>query len=750
MPTPSLPLCAVLTTALVLTLVPITANAQTVPASGEIVQLKPFEVMSDRGTRGYATTNVLGATRVNASVADTPESVISLNQEFLRDINPDTLGDVLRFVSGVTKTDGEYTGNVTIRGVTTSAVGYRDGIPDNLTANVAGGGLAVLPDPIEVERLEVIKGPAGVLYGSTGFGGIINRVSKRPQETARTEVGFNYNYFDDGEGYYRGTLDTMGPIDADKHWLYRAVAAYQDGTTHQHGRNKRSTVIGTLEYHPDANTATWFRVRHSEDSPTSLQDLWTDNKFNDPWGYLPRYAFVGNYWNNDESDSVRAQAYEWGITRSFEAVGARWNARVLARYNDVRAQHRAYIDSGSLFYRNGAPLVVNGVALTTANSTWAAAAAAGYDDIRENVLRRDIRNGDQWDGQINFDLTASFSLGPTQHQILLYAGQSEGELKAKRFRENWIGPKPSVFYKTEIDPTQVLDGKPQTLAGEWSDTSNKLFNFAIQDNISILNDRLIAVGAARYDDGTSGVFDHVANAQLPEVKQLHWTPTYGLVGKPLQGVSLFAIHSETFQPQGGVNQAGERLKPLIANNNEVGLKLDLLRDRIVLTGSHFDMTQQNAPLKIIHLDGSFDFIQIPESYCKGWETDIALQPVDRLTLLIAYQWLDARTTGGLQLKDVPEYGTYKGVVRYSLLKNLNVGVTYEHINDTRAGDAPNTFFNPGYDLTGLFANYTWKNWRVQINVENLTNEWYIVGSSAQQFIRSGPPRAIKLGATHTF
>jgi iron complex outermembrane recepter protein len=718
----------------------------------QTIQLEPFEVVSDKGTRGYATTNALGATRINAPIADTPQAVVSLNQEFLKDINPTNLADALRFVSGVNKSAGEYGGEVTIRGITTEAIGFRDSIRDRLST--AAAGLAALPDPIEVERLEVIKGPAGVLYGSHGFGGVINRVSKRPLSTRQTEIGAEYTVYDNDEAYYRGTLDSTGPVDAGGKLRYRLLGAYQDGENHMHGRYLKSTAIGTVEYQPNQNTAVWLRGRYSDDGTFFAQDLWTDVARNMPFGFLPRNAYVGNFYNDDQVDSVRAEAYELGATHSLEALGTRWSARLLGRYNDVVGQRRTYISSGSFFYRSGVPLRLGNADMSTNNATWAQAVAAGYDDIRENIQRRDLRNADSQEYSWNFDLTGKLTLGPTLNNILLYGGMSDDETFSRRYRENWIAAKPSVFHMTSVPPEQVLDNNPQTLANEWSTTNSYRHYFAVQDNIGLFEDRLILVGAARYDSGTTRVFDHRANVRLPAEKSTNWTPTYGLVGKPLAGVSVFLLHSETFQPQGGVNQAGERLRPLIGDNNEFGVKLDLWRNRLVLTGSYFDMEQENAFLKVIYPDGSFDFQQVPSSETKGWELDLAAQPIDNLSLLVAYQWIEAKTQNGLSVRDVPQGGTYKFVGKYSIprgaLKGLDLGVTHEYVNDNRAGDAANNFFTPGYDLTGLFAAYRWKAWRFQINVENVTDEWYIAGSTAQQFMRSGPPRYYKFSTRYSF
>lgn len=743
---------------LVFQVVPIvTGQVQTATVAAEqdepdsdVITLAPFEVLSEKGTRGYATANAMGGTRINVPISDTPQAVVSLNQEFLKDLNPGSFADALRFVSGISKVEGEYSGLISIRGIQSDAIGFRDAIADDLTAPLGG----TLPDPIEVERLEVIKGPAGVLYGSHGFGGVINRVSKRPMETRRTEIGTEFTGYSDSEGYFRTYLDTTGPAGTNKNLLYRVMAAYQDGTNHMHGGMKRQTVIGVLEYRPSSQTSVWGRVRHSDDAIFVAQDLFTDSQTNMPFGYMPRNAYVGNFYGDDQVDSTEIYAFEAGATQTFDLFGSQWNARLLGRYNDGVAQRRTYIASGGLFYKNGTQLVVGTKSLTTANSTWTEAAAAGFDDIRENILRRDIRNGESDSWSLNFDLSGDINVGPTRHRVLLFAGTSEGEAMQHRFRENWIAPKPSIFTKTSVPPESVLNGLPQTLNNEWTTTDTKRSYVALQDNISLYDDRLIIVGALRYDSGTTGVYDNRLNVKMPNEKTTHWTPTYGVVGKPAKGVSLFLIHSETFQPQGGVNQAGERLRPLIGENDEVGIKLDLHNQRLVMTGSYFDMSQENSFIKVIFPDGSFDFQQVPLSNTKGWEIDLAAQPTDSLSLMVAYQWLDAKTQNGIPVRNVPQGGTYKAVLKYSFLngglEGLQVGANYEHINDKRSGDTNNTFSLPGYDLLGFFANYKWRGWRFQLNVENLTDEWYVAGATARQFMRSGPPRYYKLSVSRTF
>lgn len=145
---------------------------------------------------------------------------------------------------------------------------------------------------------------------------------------------------------------------------------------------------------------------------------------------------------------------------------------------------------------------------------------------------------------------------------------------------------------------------------------------------------------------------------------------------------------------------------------------------------------------------------MPSSLARGWELDLAAQPVDRVTLLVSYQWLNAKTQSGLAVRNVPQGGTYKAAAKYAfpsaVLKGLEAGANYEHINDSRVGDTNNTFRLPGYDLVGVFASYRRERWRFQVNVDNVADKWYVAGSTAQQFMRSGAPRSWHFSTGYTF
>jgi len=737
--------------------------AETDDSSDEIVQLDPFEIVTDKGTKGYASSNALGGTRINTLLENTPVNIATLNRKVLEDINPTSLADAFRFVSGVSVAEGAYSGKISIRGQQINATGNRDGLSEPLDA--AHG--TTLPDPIEVERLEVIKGPAGVLYGSHNFGGVLNRVSKRPREEQRTVIGTEYLTYGDGDDSYRMTLDSTGPLDTEKKWLYRVLAAVQEGDQHMHDTFNRSTYIGELRFRPAAETALWARFRYSDDHISVQQDMWTDAGLNMPFGYIPQRPYIGNFWQDDQVDSTLATNLELGWTQEFSIGGQRFDLKAQANRGEVTGQRRTYISLGGLFYKDGTPLRNGaGTALTTRNANYADARSLGYDDIRENINRRDIRNGNGENTSINIDLTTEFDLGPTSHRMLSYFGSSWGDSFQRRFRESYVAAeRPSIYQRFSVDPTTILDGNPSTRANEWIMSETDAlddWSWAIVDNVRMFNDRIALSGGFRYDTSEGGMNTNFGTSAAPNTVVTpgdavsNWTPTYGAVFKPVKGVSLFAQHSETFQPQGGVNQNGDTLAPLIGDNNEVGVKFDLMGGRMVSTISYFDSVQENAPQKLIDNNGNFIFVDTADIETTGWEADLAMEPFPGLTFLVALQDIDSEDTKtNRRIRSVPQGFTYKGMASYRFnedgaLGGLTVGANYEHINDSRYGDSGNNFQMPGYDLVGVFASYGYRDWKLQLNVDNLTDEWYVAGSTASLFMRSGLPRTVKLRVSYSF
>src|SRR6185436_18258359 len=196
------------------------ASAQTTTATksnsatgDETVTLKEF-IVTDSADLGYSTPNAIGLTRSNEALIDTPQTINVLNQQFLQDFNPVELADVYQLVPGVT-IESNVGDSTMIRGYTVRDQ-FTDGMVDNQNQSQMGA------EPYQYERIEVLKGPAGLVYGSTNIGGLTNRVRKAPKWKPRGELAVTYGSFK----YTKTEFDYTTPIG--KNFATRLVATYFD------------------------------------------------------------------------------------------------------------------------------------------------------------------------------------------------------------------------------------------------------------------------------------------------------------------------------------------------------------------------------------------------------------------------------------------------------------------------------------------------------------------------------------------
>ena len=175
--------------ALISTLLPFlpAQTAATAPptAAADPITLSPFVVTTEQD-KGYGVTHSIGASRINLPVREIPTYSVTINEQFMKDIMALELTEATRFVSGMETTSSGRNGQTTLRGYEVGTANWRDGIPENLSF----GGV-VFTDMGDTERVEIIKGPSGVLYGSHSMGGLINRVSKQPLSVRRSTVELN-------------------------------------------------------------------------------------------------------------------------------------------------------------------------------------------------------------------------------------------------------------------------------------------------------------------------------------------------------------------------------------------------------------------------------------------------------------------------------------------------------------------------------------------------------------------------------
>lgn len=719
--------CHLLAAALGFTLATSARGQATPPASqaDAAIELSPFRVDA-AADRGYSSANALGATRVKIPIVNVPTTIVVLNEEFLKDMGATDNLDAFRYVSGMAENSLIYNGQVTIRGYQQGdGISFRDGLPDNISV---GGG--PMNDFANIQRVEVIKGPNGVLYGSHAPGGVVNSITKKPLFQTQTEVEFVTGSWN----LARGEVDTTGPVGQSKNLAYRLVLMYQDGETYNYGPMDKTMIAPSLTWLVGKKSQLTFQYMYFKPNIATSRTQW----FSDFAGQISTFLPIRSYF--DEDDEYRMhwiQSYDLSFEHTFNEA---WTFRAVGRFTSADENKFNYNKTNYRFLnKDGTPMKnAAGVNATYRNFTFAEAFANPNfgDIIVDRVRRRDLLKNERAGAYV--DVVGDLKLGPTSHKLItsLQATVAEGTT------QQWLWNYPST---SVITPTYVDD--PLSVATNFrlnTDTTadSDGYSAGVQDNISLLNDRLFIVGGARFDHYENSGSD-LRTGISSSTEGDDWSYRLGGLYKVHGGLSVYANWSQTFIPISGTNSAGVPFKNQIGETKEGGFKLDAFNGRLAGTFSVFELTLDNFIRQVLVdvSNGLVERVQSGVNTAKGFEADLTWQPVDEVTLLLAYGDLTSQDENGIAARGIGQGVNWKLFGKYAFLKGplkgLAVGAGYVH-NARASGDANATFFHPAYGVADAFVAYSRQRWSAQVNFTNLTSEIYS-SSVSDQFVAAGRP-----------
>jgi outer membrane receptor protein involved in Fe transport len=769
-------------------------RAQTRPAPAaagtEAIELSPF-VIRDEKDRGYGSTQSLGATRVALPNAEISSAIVTLNEQVIADRGAVNAMEVLSFVSGIQRdSDGQPGAELfSLRGYATGNIGLRDGLPDPMNA----ADLPIGSDTSSYSRIEVIKGPAGVLYGTHSMGGVVNRISKWPLFRASTKVELQAQ---NDEQFIRAAVDSTGPIGSDL--AYRVTLSARRGERFfdegEAPNDLNNLTLSLLRRVHGGSGRLWFRGEHLRFELDREQGWQFITGFIDPARptVAPTISRNGNYplsiaANTVPEDDVslgEAFGLEAGYESSFAGpLNGRWTLRTVARYSDREGDK---VPS----YAQGRPVPVDASGAVVRYTNAAGAQVAGDNrfiragdprvaDWRATLVLRDFR-GFGRSHMVNADLSGLFSTGVLDHNAVLSTGLTGGESARSFFFWNAVNPGNTTavansFSAVRPTPANVTAESIKASAATqynpfsgYSDGRN--FSTSVLDNISFLNKRFVASVGWRYDNARSTTARfHTANsiaARQPvidgtsyqQTKNSQHTYRYGLVFKPVPGLSVFGQVNSTFQPVSGTNVlTGEPLENRDGTNREVGLKLELWDNRVTGTVSYFKSKLTNVLVPVVlpieQGGGTFN-LPVGSQNSDGWEMDIAFQPVQGLSLLASYSDVTSLDERGFAFRGVPVDPSYSLLTRYSWAANsrlagLFVGGGWKQ-RGRSPGDATRTFFVGSSDQYDAVVGFARRNWSVQLNVENLTDSDAAWSSVTDQLVVRLQPRAFRVTARYSF
>ena len=647
-------------------------------------------VVTDEQDEGYNPSNATTATRTDTPLRDIPQSIQVVPRQVLEDRNVRTVTEALETVSGVTPGNRPYGGSPIafkiIRGFDQAGTGvanFRNGFPD--------GDFYTVTPPATIEQVEVLKGPASVLFGAGEPGGIVNVVTKQPLSDPYYKIGFEVGNF----GLYQPSIDLSGPLNTDETVLYRFIAAYQGSSDFQGFANRGLTTIApsiALKLGERTNLDLYYEFSRISGYPASGL---SNAVFLSDGSLTPR-DFATYYPSLSQID-FSSHKFGYILNHKFSD---RWQLRnnlaiVLSRFAENVATGFTVVDDRFL---------------------------DGFDASRAVFDRRN------YFGQI--DLLGKFNTGSIAHQLLV----------GFDINRNTNATDDRINADTPLQPLDIRNPNYDIPTPTYSTRNTfSIFDFVrrsygvyLQDQITFSDNLKFLIGG-RYDwTSTEFEADTVTGGEVirfPTRNDGAFSPRVGLVYQPSEEVSLYASYTRSFFPLSGFDNTSPdeevTFEPSRGTQYEVGVKADFLDGRLSATLAAYHLTRTNV-LTPDPDDPDFS-IQTGEQRSQGIELDITGEILPGWNVTAAYAYTDAEVTEdnatpvGNRLPNVPEnqaslWTTYK--IQAGDLEGLGFGLGLFYVG-ARQGDLDNSFEMGDYFRTDAALYYQRGRFNAAINMRNI-------------------------------
>ncbi|WP_085656218.1 TonB-dependent receptor [Pseudomonas sp. B11(2017)] len=664
-----------------------------------------------------ATSSVM---RSSASLQEIPQTVNVIPAQVIRDQAPRNLDDALANVSGITQgnTLGSTQDSVMTRGFGDNRNGsiMRDGMP-----LVQGRGMNAT-----VDRVEVLKGPASLLYGIQDPGGVVNLVSKKPELTPYNALTLRGSTYGDGKNGSGGGFDSTGAL-GESGLAYRMVLDHEDEDYWRNFGTHRETLIAPSLAWFGERTKLLFAYEHREFLTPFDRGTLIDPRTNHPLD-ISRNERLDEPFNNMEG---RSDLYH------FEADH---------ELNDDWKAHFGY--------------------------SWN---RETYDASQVRVTAIDTRKGTltrSMDGTQNAISTDRFATASLEGKVNVLGLQHDlvfgvDDEYRKIYREDLIRQKSRSTF-SYVDPVYGREVAGTTVSPADSAQTDLLRSDSafVQDSIH-LDDQWILVAGGRFQ-----TYDQYAGKGVPfkantDSNGQKWVPRAGLVYRYTDALSFYGSYTESFKPNstiaplsGSSTVLDGSIAPEQAKSWELGARLDM-PGRITGNVALFDIKKRNV--LVANAEGPTTIYSAAgELRSRGLEVDLTGQLNDRWSLIGSYAYTDAEVTKdpdyqGNRLQNVAKNtGSLSAVYDFGSViggDQLRVGAGARYVGE-RAGNAVNDFELPSYTVADAFATYDTQldgqKVKFQLNVKNLFDRTYYTSAASRFFVSMGDSRQISLSSTLEF
>ncbi|MCW9568190.1 TonB-dependent siderophore receptor [Klebsiella oxytoca] len=661
--------------------------------------------------KGIVATRTLSATKTAAEIVKTPQSVSVVTRDQMRALDVTSVSQALRYSAGVfTEYRGSSNRNdeVFVRGFS-YVPKFLDGLSYGATASSQTGTF----DPWLLERVELVRGPASVLFGQVNPGGLIAMTSKRPVSQPIHELQFRTGNHHLAEGAF----DFGGPLSDDGRLLYRlnGIARTQNSQVEDY-KETRMAIAPALTWYPDDATRMTLLTSYQKDPDAGYRN------------FLPRYGTVesvdGSYIPRDFNVSDPSYNQSWReqtmIGYEFEhQPDDTFTLRQNARYATIKQKYRYLVYSSS-----------------PANSS-----------VLSRRAQHETRQTDEFG--IDNQLEAKFASGQVAHTVI--GGLDYKTSKDKQYLGRAGGSQYDLDWRSPTYGVSVDESAFSPATNEQQNLDQA--GVYVQDQLSWQNWELLVSGRYDWAEVRTTDFTDASSTQQNDNK---FTWRTGLLYAFDSGLSPYISYSTSFEPNLQTNRAPGvgPFDPSEGKQVEVGVKYQPDPNALI-TLALYDLTQSNVAT---YNSAAGWFENSGKVRSKGVEAEAHATLFENLNLIASYTYTDAETVNttvvGTEGKTPARIPTHmaSAFTSYTLpdgaLKSLTAGVGVRYIG-TSYGDAKNTFKVPAVDLYDAMVSYelgelnsSLKGAQVQFNVNNIADTRYVASCASDSACFYGIGRTV--------
>ncbi|EOT1757111.1 TonB-dependent siderophore receptor [Citrobacter koseri] len=669
--------------------------------------------------KGMVATKTLSATKTSAELVKTPQSVSVVTRDQMDALDATSVSQALRYTAGAfTEYRGSSNRNdeVFVRGFS-YVPKFLDGLSFGATASSQTGTV----DPWLLERVELVRGPASVLFGQVNPGGLISMTSKRPTSEPIHKVQFSTGNRDLAEGAF----DFGGPLSDDGRVLYRlnGIARTQHNQVEDY-KDSRVAIAPAITWYPNDQTRFTLLTSYQKDPDAGYRN------------FLPAYGTVtsanGKYipldFNVSDPDYDQSWREQTMVGYEFEhQFNDMMTFRQNARYASIKQKYRY------LVYFNSKP--------------------------ESTLLSRRAQHEERTTNEFGIDnqLEAQFATAQMNHTLLGgldYKSSNDKQLlmrgSGSQYDMDWTHP----VYGVNVDESTFSPASHEQ-------QNLDQMGLYLQDQMSWNNWELLLSG--RYDWTEVRTTDYI-DSEKTQQNDNKFTWRTGLLYAFDFGLSPYISYSTSYEPNLQTNRApgSAPFKPTTGKQTEVGVKYQPV-DNTLMSLALYDLKQSNVSTYNSTL-GWFE--NAGEVRSKGVEAEIHSSLWDSVNLIGSYTYTDAETvnttvagTEGKTPARIPAHMA-SAFASYTFpggpLKSLTTGVGVRYIG-TSYGDAKNTFKVPAVDLYDAMVSYelgelnsSLKGAAVQFNVNNIADTKYVASCASDTACFYGVGRTVTATVSYSW